>query len=180
VVQPPKAHYRREEEWQTVLRRALDLVGRDQLKLFAALSEHLGGELWEEDDRARQARLRADAIETIREAAAHLQLPTGQAPTITEFRRAAAETSLPMTFSAVYSAFEERWDVASRHFRGEHIPETAAQRAMRRKYMGRREDVREAPRPGRGSSTRTRATATSASARTRATSVGSSDWDGTS
>jgi len=147
-VAKPKPHFVREEEWQTVLRRALDLVGRDQLKLFRALSDSLGGDLWEEDDRARQARLRDEALAAMQAAATHLGLPEGQAPTIPEFKRAAKQTSLPMTFSAVYSAFDERWDVASRHYRGERIPETAAQRAMRRKYLGRREDVREAPLTG--------------------------------
>jgi hypothetical protein len=148
IVAKAKPHFVREEEWQTVLRRALDLVGRDQLKLFHALSERLGGELWEEDDRARQARLRDEAVAAMQAAATYLGLPEGQAPTIPEFKRAARETSLPMTFSGVYGAFDERWDVASRHYRGEHIPETAAQRAMRRKYLGRRDDVREAPLTG--------------------------------
>jgi hypothetical protein len=50
-----KQHHLREEEWQTVLRRALDLVARDQLKLLNALADHLGGKLWQESERARQA-----------------------------------------------------------------------------------------------------------------------------
>jgi predicted DNA-binding transcriptional regulator AlpA len=141
-------HHLREEEWQTVLRRVLALVAADQLKTFHALSEHLGGELWRESERARQARLRHEALEAVRAAVEHLGLPEGQAPTIPDFKRAAREAKLPMTFGAVYSAFEERWDLVTRYYLGERIPETAAQRGMRRSYLGRREGVREAPLTG--------------------------------
>jgi hypothetical protein len=144
----PRQHHLREEEWQTVLRRVLDLAAADQLRVLHALSESLGGELWRESERARQARVRHEALEAMRVAGKHLQLPDGQAPTIPEFKRAARETKLPMSFGAVYGAFDERWDLASRYYRGERIPETAAQRAMRRRYLGRRDGVREAPLAG--------------------------------
>jgi len=138
----------REEEWQTVLRRATDLVGRDQLKLLHVFSDYLGADLWKETERAQQARLRYEAVETLRVAAQHLGLPNDQPLNIPQFKRAARETALPMSFGAVYDAFERHWDLAERFYRGERIPETAAQRRMRRTFLGRRQGAREAPLTG--------------------------------
>lgn len=143
----PRKHHVREEEWQTVLRRVLELAARDQLRVFYALTDHLGGALWQESARVGQVRLRHEALEAMRAAAGHLGLPGGQAPTIPEFKRAARETVLPMTFNGVYGAFENHWDVATRHFRGERIPATAVQRAARRVSTGR-DAKREAPLAG--------------------------------
>jgi hypothetical protein len=58
-------YYALEEEWQTVLRRAVRLFPTDQLKLFHALSEYLGGDLWQESERALQARRRHEALEAL-------------------------------------------------------------------------------------------------------------------
>jgi len=149
VATPPKPWFRREVEWQTVLRRVLDLPARDQLELAQALTEYLGvAGLWKEDERARQMRLRAEAMDAVRAAAEYLQLPAGQAPKVKEFQRADRETKLPMRYDAVLAAFEGQWRLVARYFRGETIPATAAQRAMLRKYMGRRDGVREAPLTG--------------------------------
>jgi hypothetical protein len=128
-----------------VLRRALDLPTADQLRILHALAEYAGGEVWKETERSRQARARHEALEAMRAAAVHLELPEGEAPTVTQYKRAAGETKLPLTFTAVYEAFENRWELATAFYRGERIPETAAQRAMRRRYLGRREGVREPP-----------------------------------
>jgi hypothetical protein len=83
----------------------------------------------------------------MRVAAQHLNLPDGQAPTIPEYKAAAKQTSLPMSFNAVYEAFENRWDLAASYFRGERIPETAAQRSRRKGWSGRSGE-REAPLAG--------------------------------
>ena len=141
-------YYALEEEWQTVLRRAFDLPPADQLKLFHALSEYLGEGIWQESKRARQARQRHEALEAMRAAATYLKLPDGQPPTIPEYKRAAKETDLPMAFAAVYEAFENRWDIAARYYRGERVPETAAQRSHRRRMAGRSSADRETPLAG--------------------------------
>jgi len=82
-VPQPRKRPGREEEWQTVLRRALDLPGRDQHKLYHALTDLLAGALWRESERARQVRLRHEALEAMRAAATHLELPADQPPTVT-------------------------------------------------------------------------------------------------
>lgn len=84
----------------------------------------------------------------MRAAAEHLGLPETQAPTIPEYKRAARETSLPLTFNAVYRAFEESWDIATRFYLGKEVPRTAAQRAVQRAAHGRNTTTREAPLTG--------------------------------
>lgn len=140
-------YYALEEEWQTLLRRVVDLPAADQLKVFHALTDYLGGDLWEETARAREIRRRHEALEAMRAAAQHLNLPDGQAPTIPEYKSAAKQTAVPLSFGAVYEAFENRWDLAASHFRGERIPETAAQRSRRKGWTGRSGE-REAPLAG--------------------------------
>jgi hypothetical protein len=144
-VAKPHPRQRKDEEWQAALRRVLLLSPTDQLRVHDALSDELGGPLWRESERSRQARLRGEALETMAAAATHLRLPPGTAPTIPEFKRAAREAELPMTFNAVYEAFENRWDIAQRFYRGEHVPETAAQRRSRRGGLGARWGDREHP-----------------------------------
>jgi hypothetical protein len=117
----------------------------DQLRIHEALSAELGGPLWQESERSRQARLRRAALEAMAAAAAQLGLSAGTPPSIPEFKRAAGETDLPMTFSAVYEAFENRWDIAQRFYRGERVPETAAQRRGRRGGLGTHWGDREHP-----------------------------------
>jgi len=131
---PPRQ--RKDEEWQAALRRVLQLPAADQLRVLDALAEEFGGPLWKESERVREARLRVEALATIEAAAIHLGLPSGTAPTITEFKRAAREIELPMTFNAVYEAFESRWEIAKRFYRREHVPATAAQRRVRRSQLG--------------------------------------------
>ena len=143
--QRPRPHQRKDEEWQAALRRVLLLPSADQLRVLDALGDLLSGPLWQESERVRQARLRVEALEAIGVAAAHLGLPPGTAPTIPEFKRAASETDLPMTFNAVYEAFEKRWDIAKRFYRREHVPATAVQRRSRRAALGRNRGNREHP-----------------------------------
>ena len=139
--------YKRPEnnEWEVLLARVLDLPQTEQLRIHQVLSDSLGGQIGQETERARQARARLEALETMRRAAEYLGLPDGQAPTIPEFKQAAKQTKLPMTFSAVYRAFDENWEVASRFYRGESIPPTAATQAVRRAILGRNRTDKEAP-----------------------------------
>lgn len=75
--------------------------------------------------------------------AAHLKLPDGRAPSIPQFKQAAVETRLPMSFKAVYGAFENRWDVASRVYEGKEIPRTPALRSVQRAILGRNRTSKE-------------------------------------
>ena len=129
-------YQRRDEEWQVALRRVLDLAPGDRLKVYAALRDDLGGVLGKESERERQARLRFEAREAMRAAASVLGLPGGQAPTVTEYKEAARQATLPMTFNAVYEAFERRWEIAQRFYRGDPVPATAGQRSARRGVLG--------------------------------------------
>jgi hypothetical protein len=139
VSRPGTRKYERKEdvEWEVLLARVLDLPEAEQLKVQHGLTEALGGRLGKETARAKQTRLRYEALEALRAAAQHLGLPPGQAPTTTEFKKAASEANLPMTFNAVYEAFEKSWETATRIYRGEKVPATAAQRAARRAILGR-------------------------------------------
>jgi hypothetical protein len=49
-------YYALEEEWQSLLRRVVDLPAADQFKVFHALTDYLGGDLWQADARAREVR----------------------------------------------------------------------------------------------------------------------------
>jgi len=129
-------YQRRDEEWQVLLRRVLDLAPGDRLKVYAGLRDDLGSVLGKELERERQARLRHEAREATRVAAQVLELPDNQAPKVAEYKEAAQRAELPMSFNAVYEAFESRWDLAQRFYRGEDIPASAAQRAARRGNLG--------------------------------------------
>ena len=136
---------RTDAERDVLLARVLALSETEQLWIHRELAESLGGRLGRETQRARQARLRHEALETIHAAAAYLGLPVGQAPSIPEFRKAAKETTLPMTFSGVYEAFENNWELIARIYRGETIPRTSAQRAALRAIVGKGRTDKEAP-----------------------------------
>lgn len=131
-----------------LLVRVLALPEREQLEIHEALSASLGGRLGRESERDRQTRLRGEALAAMRAAAEHLDLPETQAPTIPEYKQAAKETSLPLPFNAVYRAFEENWDIATRFYLGKEVPATAAQRSARRAILGRNRTDKEAPLSG--------------------------------
>ena len=135
-------------EREVLLARVLELPSREQLWIHHELGESIGGGLGAESKRARQARLRNEAIEAMRAAADYLQLPEGQAPSVNEFKKAAQETQLPMSFSTVYGAFEKRWEIASRFYEGKNVPPTAAQRSAQRAIKGRNRTNKEAPLTG--------------------------------
>lgn len=131
-------------EWEVLLGRVLELPEGEQLRLHRALSEALGDRIGHETPTASQARLRGEALATMRAAAEHLRLPPGQAPTVTQFKKAAREASLAMSFRAVYAAFENNWELASRFYRGQEIPPTPARRALVRSLRKRNATTNEA------------------------------------
>jgi predicted DNA-binding transcriptional regulator AlpA len=119
-------------EWRLLLGRVLELPEMQQLRMHQALSEALGATLGRESKRASEARFRREAVEAMREAAVALGLPPGQAPKVEEFKRAARGGALSMSFAAVYGAFEERWELATRLYEERPIPRSPAQRAVQR------------------------------------------------
>ncbi|HEX3519192.1 MAG TPA: hypothetical protein VHT29_09185 [Solirubrobacteraceae bacterium] len=76
----------------------------------------------------------------MRVVAEHLRLPPEHAPNVVEFRQAASETELPMSFRAAHAAFDKRWELAQRFYQELPIPKTAAQR---RAMSQRRKDFQD-------------------------------------
>ena len=136
---------RNDEEWQAELRRVLRLPAGDQLKIFIGLRDDLGGRLGPVIKREAEERARQEALKSMRLAAEHLGLPDGQQPSTIEYQKAEKETDLPLKFAAVYDAFEHRWKVAQGDYRGERVPATAIQRALRRKTLGSARSPHENP-----------------------------------
>lgn len=128
-------------EAEILLARVLELPAGKQLRVYEALVEMLGEQrLGIETERSRQVRARRDAVQAMREAAAHLGLPPGEVPDVAEFRKAASETKLCMGFNSVYAAFDRRWSLATCFYEGLPIPLTAAQRRIRRTSRTQRQD----------------------------------------
>ena len=126
---------RSDAEWRLLLARVLEMPEAQQLRMQRALSDAVGGRLGQETEREAQARRRLEAVEAMREAAAHLGLEEGKAPLVTEFKAAARDAQLSMSFNAVYAAFENSWELATRCFQELPIPRSAAQRALYREVM---------------------------------------------
>jgi hypothetical protein len=57
------------------MRRVLPLSPTNQLRIHGALSDELGGPLWQESERSRQSRRRREALLEMAAAATHLGLP---------------------------------------------------------------------------------------------------------
>jgi hypothetical protein len=122
----------RTAEHELLLARLLELPEAQQLRVYEGLTEALGGRLGEETERAKLAGRRADAMKAMTQAAEHLGLPLGKAPKVAQFKRAASETELGMSFKSVYEAFDGMWGLAMRCYEEQPIPLNAAQRAVRR------------------------------------------------
>ena len=126
----------KDKPWQAVLRRILDMAAQDQERIYAALGDMLEGPAGEEPVHEREMRARLEGVKAMEAAAAHLGLPEGKAPTSNQYKQAARETDLPMTWPAVYRAFEKRWGIARAFYEGKQVPPTASQRATRRAALG--------------------------------------------
>lgn len=129
--QPPE-HPRAEVESRSLLARVKELPVAERLAFHRALTEDLGGHLGEELEREREIRRRHEAIEAMRQASRLLDLPGERAPNAQEYREAARQTTLPLSFDAVHGAFDGRWGLARDAYDGVPIPPTAAQRAIAR------------------------------------------------
>jgi hypothetical protein len=121
--------------------RVLELPPAHQLRVHDVLEEVLGEErLGVQTQRSKEVRARAEALEAMRRAAARLGLPEGRAPSVEEYKRAAQEADLGVTFKAVYAAFDKRWGLARDFYEGMPVPLTAAQRRVMRTRRSRRMD----------------------------------------
>lgn len=132
----PRDYQAKDKPWQAVLRRILDMAAQDQERLYAALGDMLEGPAGEEPIGEREMRARLEGVKAMEAAAAHLGLPEGKAPTSLQYKQAVKETDLPMTWPAVYRAFENRWPIARDFYEGKQVPATASQRATRRAVLG--------------------------------------------
>jgi hypothetical protein len=132
----PRDYQARDKPWQAVLRRILDMAAHDQERIYAALGDMLEGPAGEEPVHEREMRARLEGVKAMEAAAAHLGLPEGKAPTSIQYKQAARETDLPMSWPAVYKAFEKRWGIARDFYEGKQVPATASQRATRRAVLG--------------------------------------------
>jgi hypothetical protein len=128
----------RAAEHELLLARLLELPEARQLRVYEGLTKALGGRLGEETERAKLAGRRADAMKAMTQAAEHLGLPLGKAPKVAQFKRAASETELGMSFNAVHEAFDGMWELAMRCYEEQPIPLNAAQRAVKREISRRR------------------------------------------
>jgi predicted DNA-binding transcriptional regulator AlpA len=126
---------RSDADWRLLLHRVLEMPEAQQLRMQRALSDAVGGRLGQEPERDAKARRRLEAVEAMREAAAYLGLDEGKAPLVEEFKEADRETQLSMRFRAVYAAFENSWELATRCFQELPIPRNAAQRALYREVL---------------------------------------------
>jgi hypothetical protein len=123
-------------ERDAVMRRIYALSPRDQLEVHRLLSQHLGDELGDETEFARQARERREAMEAMERVAKHLGLAAGVAPTVTQYRDAWNPAAQEWSSARVIRAWG-RYRFAEQAFRGERIPPTAAQRSLQRYSSGK-------------------------------------------
>lgn len=127
---------RERREYEAVLRHIYRLPVREQLLVFHALREHLGSGVGEETIFDKEIRERQGALEAMRRVAGHWRLPEGTAPTVAQHKQAPADVTDGWSVTRVGKAWG-RYRFAQQAFRGEAIPETAAQRSLRRSVSGR-------------------------------------------
>ncbi|MDO9410086.1 hypothetical protein [Patulibacter sp.] len=96
----------------TALAGVLALPIAGQLTVFAALAEHLSGHLPRDPPRVSRALRQKEAVDCLRQAAAHLKLPDGEAPTAAQYDTVQKKLGLPMTVAAIKKAFD-RWRFAT-------------------------------------------------------------------
>ena len=115
------------QELETVLRRFGDLTTRAQLRAFEVIREYLGEEI-KETAADREVSDRKAALEAIRQVAAELGLPEGQAPTSPQFDEVSKRLGIGWSASRVVRAWG-RWRFACEAFMG---TASARARAKRR------------------------------------------------
>jgi predicted DNA-binding transcriptional regulator AlpA len=127
---------RERREYEAVMRHIYRLPVREQLMVFQALRDYLGGEVGDETIFDKEIRGRQAALEVMRRVADHCHLPKGEAPTTTQHKQAPAEVTAGWSVTRVGQAWG-RYRFAQQAFRGEAVPQTVAQRSLRRSTSGR-------------------------------------------
>jgi hypothetical protein len=122
-------------EFHAAMRRLWALPRDQKFDAYTALAEYFGEPPAVEPAVAAQLRRRADALKDLRRAAAWLGLDGQQAPTAPQYDEAQAALGL-MPRHRIVAAYE-RWSIACRELRGDWVPETVNQRALRRATSGR-------------------------------------------
>lgn len=133
----PRKPLREQTELRDVLGRAFHLSRADQIALYEALRAMLArqsGRLSAEEQAVADQR---ESLAELKRVAQSLGLSAGQAPTVRQFDKRAAELESEWTSARVIRAWG-RWRFAVAAMRGESVPLSAAQRSLRRKLAGRR------------------------------------------
>lgn len=118
------------------MRRIYELPTGDQLSVMRTLSDRLSAEFGEESEVQSQAKKRADSLDAMARVAERLGLPDGVAPTATQYRSVWKQVAPDWSATRVHDAWG-RYEFCKRAFRGEWVPESSAQRAVRRSSGGR-------------------------------------------
>jgi len=127
---------RERHEYEAVMRHIYRLPVREQMMVFKTLREYLGNGVGEETIFDKEIRERQGALEAMRRVAGHWQLQKGTAPTVTQHKQAPADVTEGWSVTRVGEAWG-RYRFAQQALRGEAIPETSAQRSLRRSVSGR-------------------------------------------
>jgi predicted DNA-binding transcriptional regulator AlpA len=122
---------------EEVLRRCFELSWPDLVEVWRIIGSYLQPAGETETEVTKQLRERAQALDYMKQAAEHLGLPAGTAPTGAQYEQARKELGLPLTRRQIELRWEG-WRFATLHYRGFRAVETPAQRALRRKTSGRR------------------------------------------
>src|SRR5262249_23533543 len=116
------------------LRRFYQLPQRLQLEFFDIAHEYLELGVGVETRVSRELQARRDALAAMVRAAEHLRLADNEAPIGTQYDAAADALGL-MPRHEIITAYQ-RWRNAQRALTGGWVPETPAQRALRRATSG--------------------------------------------
>lgn len=125
-----------QQELEAVLQRFADLSSRAQVEAFSLMREYLGGGVKETAIDQEIARRKA-ALEALRQVAADLRLPDGQAPTTTQFRETAKRLGLGWSVSKVGRAWG-KWRFACEAYAGHRLRRTARQQGVLDAHTGKR------------------------------------------
>jgi predicted DNA-binding transcriptional regulator AlpA len=126
---------RNQSQREVVLQGFVDLPSGDQLWVWRRIAEVLELADGSESDLDRKVRERAETLEALRLASQHLGLD--RPPTVNEYEEARKALGLEWS-SARIGRVWGRWTEASAALAGEPRRATAAERAHRRTYLGRR------------------------------------------
>lgn len=136
---------RRERDAEILLARVLMLPRSDQDRLHEDLTRALGRKLEGSTESERQLLVYKRAREAMRLAALRRGLPPGRAPGVSDYKAAAREGALPMSWSEIYKTFDGRWDTARRFYEDKPLLPAAELRGLKRELLNANRTDREPP-----------------------------------